>query len=93
MLEFMEEAVDPFAVDTEGFGEYIQRLAVYLYAEDGLVASTQVARLQRAFITLTYLFGHLGLCINVANTVSISCQPCHTLGGHFVEAYGLRIMG
>ena len=46
-----EESVDPGAVDTEGFRRDVQHIAAYLYAENGLLALTRVACLQRAFTT------------------------------------------
>ena len=49
--------------------------------------------LQQEFDTLTELFEHVGLHTNVFNMVSMACQPCHVLGGHYAEAYGLRMTG
>ena len=75
----------------EGFGRDIQRLTSYFYANDGLLASTWAHRLHRSFDVLTDLFEQVGLCTNVVNTVSMACRPCRAIGGHSVEAYGLRI--
>ena len=43
MVELTEEAVEPGAADMEGFGQELQHLEEYFFAEDGLIASTQVA--------------------------------------------------
>ena len=39
------------------------------------------------------MFDWVSLYTNVGKTVSIACQPCHTIRGYYTEAYGLRIMG
>ena len=84
-----EESVDLGAADTEGFRRDVQHIAEYFYANDVLLALNWVACLQRAFTKLTELFVHLSLCKNIAETVSMYYEPCHTLGGHSVESYGL----
>ena len=63
------------------------------YAEDGLLASMRETRLQTVFDTLTQLFDHVGLHINVASTVIMDCQPYCALGGHSVDSYGLQLVG
>ena len=45
----------------EDLGHSIQRLAAYFYAEKGLITSTWVVRLQRAFNAFTDLFEHVRL--------------------------------
>ena len=76
-----EESMDPGAADIEGLGRDIQHTEVYFYAYGRLLTLTWVTRLQRAFTTLTDLFGCVGISTNVANTVSMACQPCRALGG------------
>ena len=88
-----DEAVDPGVSGTEIFGRYAQHLAAYFYADYGIITSTWVARLQRAFDTLTELFDHMGLHINVENMASMDCRSCCALGGNSVEAYCLHMMG
>ena len=85
--------MEPGADDTEGFGQNVQRLAAYFYAGNGLLTSTQAARLQQDFDTLMKFFDHVGLCTNVSNTVIMDCWPCRALRGHFLEAYVLWMMG
>ena len=51
-------------LDIEGFEQDIQRLAAYLYANYGPLASTQSDRLHRVFDVLTELFYRVGLCTN-----------------------------
>ena len=68
-------------------------LAAYLYADDGLVESTQLKRLQRAFDVLTGLFGRFGLMKNTAKTFGMVYQPCHAPGGMSEATYALQVMG
>ena len=77
----------------EDFGRDVHRLKSYLYADNGLLESTRVERLQELFRLLTDLFDRVGLRTNVGMVVSFSCQPCLALGVHSMEVYGLRIMG
>ena len=91
MVISTEEAVDPGASGTEGFRRYFQRLSAYFYADDILLTSTQVPRIQQVFATLTELFHHVGLRKNVTKTVRVSCRPFRRLKGHFAGAYGLRM--
>ena len=55
--------------DTEGIGLSIQDLAVYFYANDGIVASIQHDKLQLEFDVLTGLFKRVGLRTNTRKTV------------------------
>ena len=48
-------------VGPEVFGQYMQRMAAYFYADDGIILSMSVARLQRAFDILTDLFDWVDL--------------------------------
>ena len=73
MVASTDEAVDPDEARTEGFGQDIQRLASYFYADDDLLTSTQVEQLQQAFNTLTELFNQVGLRTNIANTANMDC--------------------
>ena len=82
----------PGAAVTEDFGRDMQRLAAYLYDDDGILPSTWVAFLQRNVYTLTELLDRVVLCTNVDNMVSIACQSCHMLGGHSAEAYVLQMI-
>ena len=68
MVEATEETSDCSA---EGFGREIQWLVVYFYADNGLLASTQVDRLQWAFNVLTELFDQNRMCTNVVTTVGM----------------------
>ena len=64
-----------------GLGLTIIDLVEYFYADDGLGASTQPDRLQRAFDVLTGLFNRVILRTNTANTVGMVCHPFHAPGG------------
>ena len=68
-------------------------LAAYLYADNGLVASTQPERLQRVFDVLTGFFDQVGLCKIAGKTVGMVCQPCHAPGGILEESYKIRTTG
>ena len=78
---------------TEVLGLSIQDLVAYLYADDGLVTSTQTERLQRVFNVLTNLFDRVGLRTNMINMVSMACQPCHTPVRISSAAYERRRIG
>ena len=47
MVALIEEDADPGADDTEGFGRDVQRLAVYFYVDNRLLAFTWASLLQR----------------------------------------------
>ena len=69
------KVVTPTEAGTGGLGLTTIDLVDYFHANDGLVASTQPERLQRAFDILTGLFNWVGLRKNTANTVDMVCQP------------------
>ena len=79
--------VTPTEAGTGCLGLTIIDLEAYVYANDGLVASTQLERLQRAFDVLTSLFGQVGLETNTAKTVCMFCHPCHAPEGMLEKAY------
>ena len=56
---------------TEVFGQYIQWMEAYFYANCVLLASTLAARLHQAFNVLTDIFDWFGLKINVGKTISM----------------------
>ena len=78
---------------TEVFERYIQHLAAYFYSNDSILASMRSEILQREFKALAELFKRVELFTNMGNTVSMACQHFCAIGGHYTEAYGLRIMG
>ena len=67
-----EEIADPF---TEGFLWYIQRLAAYFYANDGIMSSTRSHWIQQVFDILSDMFYWVGMRTNMGNMVSMECQP------------------
>ena len=69
----------------EGLGRLIQHPETYLYANHGLIASTQVGRLQQEFYALLNLFDHFGLWEKLCKTVRIVFQTCHPPGRISVE--------
>ena len=73
--------VTPSEAGTGGLGLMIKDLDEYFYLDDGLVASTQLKRLQRAFDVLTGFFDHVGMQKNTAKTVGMVYQPCPAPGG------------
>ena len=70
MMEIAVEEAGP-----GGFGREAGQMAKVFYAENGLLASTRMERLQREFIVLTNLLDHMDLRTNVGKTVSMVCQP------------------
>ena len=56
----------------KGFGWDIQRLGANFYANDGLIASTRAAGIQREFNVLTDIFDQVSLHTNVGKNVNIS---------------------
>ena len=57
------------------------------------LTSTQKTHLQREYDTLKELFDRVGLHTNTAKALIMDFQLCRTLGGHYVEAYGLQMKG
>ena len=77
----------------EGSGRGIHQLVAQFNADDGLLASTWMPRLQQAFNVLTDIFDWVGLWTNVGKTVSMVCQLCCAIGGYYTEAHGSRMAG
>ena len=71
----------------------IRDLAVYFYADNGLFASTQPERLQRAFKLLTGLFEKVFLRTSTWKTVSMTLQPFHAPDRMLVMAYERQTTG
>ena len=69
----------------------ITDLAENFYANNVIMASTELERLQRVFDVLTSLFDWVGLRTNAAKTVGMVCQPCQTPGRMSEEAYARRV--
>ena len=67
--------VAPIKDGMEGLVLLIQDLAAYFYVDKGIVASTQIGRIQRDFDVLASLFDQVGLRTNTQETVSMACQP------------------
>ena len=76
-----------------GLGLTIIDLATYFYADNGLMASTQLERLQRKFDVLAGLFDRVVLRKNTTKTVGMVCQPCHAPGRGLEEAYARWVTG
>ena len=77
----------------QGLRESIKTLMVLLYANYGLAASSDIARLQGAFDVLTGLFDQVGLRTNEGNMVSMACRTCHNPHTWSTEAYTRRVTG
>ena len=67
--------------------------ATLLYADDGMVASSEPRWLQGAFNTLVGLFDRVVLRTNVRNTVGMVYCPCQAAENLSKAAYGRRITG
>ena len=68
---------DPQEGTGQGLGESIQTLAALFYADDGIVASPESARLQGAFDVLMGLFDQVVLRNNKEKTDIMACRTCH----------------
>ena len=68
---FVREEVGP-----NGFGQAVQWLAIFFYADDGLLASMRPTRLQAALGMLMGLFDRVGLRTKVNNMVGVVYQNC-----------------
>ena len=78
---------------TEGFVWDIQFLVEYFYADDGILELMRETWLQSLFDVLMELFDRVGMCTNMVKMVSMTCQPCCVIGGQYLYAYGLRMVG
>ena len=58
--------------------------AALLYADDGMIASSDPQWLQWEFTQLVRLFDRVGLNTNTRKTVSMTCMPC-TAAGNWSE--------
>ena len=67
--------------------------AALLYADDGMVASSDSTWLQGAFHDLLGLFERVVLQTNVGNIVDMVCHPCQATGNITQAAYMRRLMG
>ena len=67
--------------------------AAFLYADNGVLAYTNLVLIQTEFYILTGLFYWLGLKMNVKNTVGMVYHPCHAVGLLADEAYTWRMTG
>ena len=61
-----------------GFGRAVQIPAAIFYADDGLLASLRLVRIQEVPEVLMGLFGRFGLRTNVDKLVDMTFQPCCT---------------
>ena len=77
-----EEAMEIGAGGNEFFRWDMQRLSALLYDDDEIITSTRAAPFQPDFDALTEMFDLVGLYTNVAKTLSMDYQTCHTLRGH-----------
>ena len=66
---------------TEGFGQDIQQMVEYFYANYVILAKKQAPRLKRALNVLAELFDRFGLHTNVGNMIIMEGQPCRAMGG------------
>ena len=64
----------------EGFVRALQTLDALFYADDRILASPRLARIQEALDLLMRLFDLVRLRMNVGNTAGMNCQPCCTDG-------------
>ena len=65
----------------------------FLYADDGLVRSTDLEWLQGAFDTLIGMFDKLGLQTNIGKTVGMVYGTCRASDTQLETAYNIRMTG
>ena len=80
-------------VGTEGWGTEIQRRATFFYADNVIIASTQLEWIQGAFDALMGMLNRVGLRTNVGKTVVMICQTCCYFGKHSDMVYELKMTG
>ena len=93
---FVRHCVTGVIAESEARGGLVQEgrhQAALFYANDGMVASSDLVWLQGAFKALVGLFDRVGLCTNVGKTAGMVCHPCQLAGKLTTEAYGRRITG
>ena len=62
-------------------------MSAYFCADNSLLTSAQVVRLQRGFDVVKELFDLVVLQKNFRKTVGMVCQPCRAIGVHSVGLY------
>ena len=67
--------------------------AALIYADDGMVASSDPRWLQWAFDARVGLFDRVGLRTNVGKTFRMVCQPSQAAGTQSVVAYRRKMTG
>ena len=67
--------------------------ATLLYADDGMLASSDPRWLQWAFKILVGLFDRVGLKTNQRKTVIMTCRPCSTPGNRSEASYTHTMTG
>ena len=77
----------------DGFGWSIQCLAVFFYADEGLLPSSRPTCLQEVLDFLTGLFDRVSIHTNVRKTVGMVCHTCYMPSGHLEVAYTRMMVG
>ena len=67
--------------------------AALFYADDEVVASTDLGWLHSVFDFLTGMFDRVGLQNNFRKTVGMVCRPCPEAGVRSDESYNRRMTG
>ena len=76
-----------------GFGRALQTLAAIFNADDGILASPLLSRIQEALEAPKGLFDRFGLQTNVDKMVGMTCQTCCMSGQKYEAAYERRMTG
>ena len=85
--------VDPTEGYEVGLGETSQELVAYFYADDGIIASPWLERLQVLFDVLIYLFDRVFLQMNMQKMVNMVFRACRAPGVWLEAAYERRVTG
>ena len=89
VIHWVKMALD----EEEKKGNEGRHQAALLYAEDGMISSSNPRWIQLAFNSLVSLFERVGLRTNVGKTVSMVCRPCQAAGTQSIATYGRKITG
>ena len=64
----------------EGHGREVRNQIILFYADEGMLAPTDLECLQGAFDALVGLFDQVGLRMNIGMIVGMLCRPCQAAG-------------
>ena len=85
--------VEAEEVRPNSFGRGVQRMVMFFYSNNGLLASTLLEWIQGGYNVLPEIFNHVRLHTNVCNMIGMVCQPCRVSVRLSEEDYRIRMTG